>query len=117
MRYCSDVAAELGLSVKDGYLPRECCYSCHDDYSLHSEPLIWLDDETQVCCAIARLVDSHGLEEAIGSQTVTEPTMVTFRSAVDDPDRPWLAEQAGLAACGKPHDPGPWCKSFNCDYH
>lgn len=62
MRYCAVVGAELGLEVMPGYLPRECCDSCHDDDDEGYEGLIWLDDDTQVCCAIARLVDQK--EEA-----------------------------------------------------
>lgn len=59
MRYCADVAADLGLSVNAGFLPRECCDSCHDDASAGFDDLVWLDDDTQVCCAILRLVEDR----------------------------------------------------------
>lgn len=55
MRYCRDVAIELGVAVPDGpFLPAECCNSCHDDYAEGWADLIWIDDETQVCCAWLR---------------------------------------------------------------
>ena len=32
LKFCADYAKELGLDVTPGFLPRECCISCHEDY-------------------------------------------------------------------------------------
>jgi hypothetical protein len=54
---CREVAIDLGVTVPEGpFLPKECCNSCHEDHCEGYEDLIWYDDETQVCCAILRLL-------------------------------------------------------------
>lgn len=56
MKDCADIGAELGLDVKPGYFPGECCDSCHDDQSFDGTPLIRLADaDADVCCEIARI--------------------------------------------------------------
>ena len=57
MKGCREVAVELGLPVPDGpFLPTCCCESCHEDADLGYEDLVWYDDDTQVCCAILRMM-------------------------------------------------------------
>lgn len=65
MKYCAEVGKELGLEVKPGFLPKECCDSCHDDLNETGEPLIILDDAgAEVCCSIMRLYeDAHKKEK------------------------------------------------------
>jgi len=56
---CREIAAELGLPVPDSpWLPAECCWSCHEDADEGYEDLIWLDDGSQVCCAILRAMEA-----------------------------------------------------------
>lgn len=57
MSGCAEIAMELGLAVEPGYLPIECCNSCHDDHDETGEPLILTEDGAEVCCAILRLYD------------------------------------------------------------
>lgn len=58
MKYCREVAIELGLEVPAGpFLPVICCDSCHEDSEYGYEELIWVDDDTaRVCCGIFRLL-------------------------------------------------------------
>lgn len=59
MKGCREVTLELGLEmpVEEYLCPPECCGSCHDDFNEGYEDRIWLDDDTAVCCALARLVE------------------------------------------------------------
>lgn len=66
MTDCATVARQLGEVVEDGYLPRSCCWSCHDDAEQGYHPLssVELPDGSwvSVCCRQAA-----ALEEAGGS--------------------------------------------------
>ncbi len=58
MKGCREVAIELGLEVPEGpWLPAVCCWSCHEDQDYGYDDLPWYDDDTQVCCAILRLLE------------------------------------------------------------
>lgn len=57
VKYCREVAVELGYEVPEGpFLPTLCCDSCHEDANLGYEQLPWYGESTQVCCAILRLL-------------------------------------------------------------
>lgn len=53
---CREVALQLGLEVAEGFLPAECCSSCHEDADEGYADLIWIEGEVQVCCTIYRLM-------------------------------------------------------------
>lgn len=61
MKDCADVAEGLGLEVEPGYLPRICCWSCHEDDFEGYYPLIDSGD-MRVCCSILREVDDAAPE-------------------------------------------------------
>ena len=83
--------------------------------------LVWLSDtpSMEIHRDIRRVEEIHG--HGGKSQIVWDsPTQYTPTALPADPeptDGPYFAEQAGLAARGKAHDAGPWCRSFNCNYH
>lgn len=62
MKYCAEVAAELGLEVLPGLLPRECCDSCHEDQAEYGEPMM-LSEDDEICCAISRLREERQLNQ------------------------------------------------------
>jgi hypothetical protein len=61
MKGCAEVGTELGLEVKPGFFPKECCDSCHEDRDEYGYEMVTLDD-AEVCCAILRLLESGGKE-------------------------------------------------------
>lgn len=61
-------AVALKLNEKDvpsqGYLPADCCQSCHEDHEEHGVPLCsaGYDDELEVCCIYATRWGLRGSE-------------------------------------------------------
>lgn len=60
MTDCATVARQLGEVMEDGYLPRSCCQSCHDDAEQGLPPAVirraarWFVGEcllSPICCA------------------------------------------------------------------
>jgi hypothetical protein len=59
--YCDDLARALGFTVTDGYLPAECCDSCHDGSAWEPFEVEHDGRRYEVCCwMLDRARDASG---------------------------------------------------------